>query len=84
MSESKKPMNDRLTKFLYVLVRDHVPIGVINQIIVEHMPHAFHQVSISCSDHLLEAWAREAANRIQGIQEEKQEPWKEEWLEPSQ
>lgn len=57
-------MNDRLTSFLYMLVRDHVPVGVVNDIIAFHLPSATYPHAVTHTDHLLEAWAREAAWQI--------------------
>lgn len=34
-TEVKPPPDDRLTAFLYILIRDHLPLGVVNKIYVD-------------------------------------------------
>ncbi len=54
--------DDRLTQFLYILVRDHLPIGTVNEIIHNFMTDK----KVSYSNDHIEAWAKVTAERIMG------------------
>lgn len=56
-------MNEGLTDFLYILVRDHLPAGIVRGIIKDHV-QAMPGLKRHYSDPHLEAWARSRAEEI--------------------
>ena len=55
-----------LVEFLYLLGRDHLPLGVIRGIITAHVLHNPEQKR-EYSDEELEAWARLRADELLGL-----------------
>ena len=56
---------DGLVSFLYILLRDHLPAGEIERIIVEHVDKAKKNGPIIYDNAYLASYAAELADRIQ-------------------
>jgi hypothetical protein len=56
-------VNERLVTFLYTLMRDTVPCGVVERIMSEHVENRDHTGGTYSNKHL-EAYAREIIDRI--------------------
>jgi hypothetical protein len=58
--------DELLVQFLYILLRDHLPAGTVEQIIVDHVaPSA--DLEVKYSNEFLEGYAREIAGRLRPV-----------------
>jgi len=57
-------MNERLTQFLYLLMRDHLPTGKVESIMEQVRHCKERQLSVQYSAPHLEAYARELTKEI--------------------
>lgn len=57
--------DDQLTSFLYILMRDHLPSGVVEDIMAKHVENIGND-EVRFSNPHLEAHARELASRLVG------------------
>jgi hypothetical protein len=59
-----KSTEDRLTVLLFLLVRDHIPISVMYQIIHDIVDIVENSEGVSFSDEYLYEWAKSKASRL--------------------
>jgi hypothetical protein len=58
--------DELLVQFLYILLRDHLPAGIVEKIIVDHVnPCA--DMKVRYSNEFLEGYARKIAGRLRPV-----------------
>jgi hypothetical protein len=58
--------DELLVQFLYILLRDHLPAGEVEKIIVDHVS-PFSHLEVKYSNQFLEGYAREIAGRLRPV-----------------
>jgi hypothetical protein len=66
LEERRRKGEEQLVKFLYILLRDHVPTGAVEGIIEEHVRKSKDKRGIFSSKHL-EGLATDMARDILGV-----------------
>lgn len=63
-------MNERFVDFMYILMRDHLPCGDVEGILITHVEYTEGNESSEFSNKGLEKYAREIVKRIEETSEE--------------
>ena len=61
---SREGILERLIAFLYILLRDQLPAGVVEEIMRDHIDNIIDELPVKFSNKHLEAYAREIASRL--------------------